>query len=659
MVQVVLPALIPDIPKVYDVYFNAFHNDQMGRIMLEILFPGVIDDDFKKAHAAGTLAYWHTSGSQYTFKCVDTATGDIIGMALGDVYLTERTEEERKNHGVPWLIGEQRERAEKILNPLWEVRERLFGGKRYIYCHVIGIDPKHQGRKAGALLVQWGIDLGERAGLPVYFESSPSTVGLYKKMGFELLDEKIIHKAEVLGTEEDIEVPLMVKMPSLAGGMSFAEWKATDYPEFRGYALFVLWAELRLAVRAAIVRRQAIWFGSSTLEERTRNIVIIGASFAGYRAAQIISKNLSPRSDYRVVVIEPNSHFQFTWVLPRFCVVKGHEHKAFIPYGGYMDGAPEGSYRWVKDRVTEIDQTTVKLQDSDEAIPYEFLVIATGSGVKDGLPSRVNATDKREGMRLLQGMQNSIESAKTVVVVGGGAAGVEVATDAKALYPEKHIILVHSRDAVMHRFGKGLQIAAREGLERLGVELILEERVVDEDAASGTVTLKSGRKITCDFFMNCTGQRPLSDVIVALSPNSISSTGHIKVKSTLQIADDALPNVYTCGDVAETKTPNPNSRSAMRQATVVADNILLAVGGKKPSYIYENFWADGVIKLTLGLDRSVTHLGDGNSELLFPSKETDDALMSAMCWSRMGEKPFEDKYMDAPAAQSEAEVSKV
>lgn len=138
MGQVVLPALIPDIPKVYDVYFNAFQNDQMGKIMLEILFPGVIDDDFKKAHAAGTLAYWHTSASQYTFKCVDTSTGDIVGMALGDVYLTERNEEERRNQGVPWLLGEQRERAEKILNPLWEVRERLFGGKRYICTFILG-----------------------------------------------------------------------------------------------------------------------------------------------------------------------------------------------------------------------------------------------------------------------------------------------------------------------------------------------------------------------------------------------------------------------------------------------------------------------------------------------------------------------------------------
>ncbi|KFA67794.1 hypothetical protein S40285_04511 [Stachybotrys chlorohalonatus IBT 40285] len=231
MVQVVLPALIPDIRKVYDIYFNAFKNELMGQIILEILFPGELTEEFRQAHAAGTLAYWHTCPWQYTFKCVDTDTGDIIGMGLGDVYLTERTEEERKNHGVPWLLGEQRERAEAILNPLWEMREKLFGGRRYIYCHVIGVDPKYQGRKAGALLVQWGIELGEKASLPVYFESSPSTVGLYKKMGFQELDEKIVHKAATLGTETDIEVPLMVKMPSSAKGMSFNEWRSSGYPD--------------------------------------------------------------------------------------------------------------------------------------------------------------------------------------------------------------------------------------------------------------------------------------------------------------------------------------------------------------------------------------------------------------------------------------------
>ncbi|KAJ2980375.1 hypothetical protein NUW58_g6959 [Xylaria curta] len=227
---VVLPALIPDIRRIYEVYFSAFDNDYMGRIILKILFPGPIDDGFKQAHAAGTLQWWHNCDYQYTMKCVDTDTGEIIGMGLGDILVKPRTAEERQNHGVPWLEGEQRERAEKILNPLWEMRESLFGGQPHIYCHVIAVDPKYQGRKAGAAFCEWALDLGEKTKLPVYFESSPSTVNLYKKMGFELLPETVVHKAEVLGTETDIEVPLMVKMPTTAGSMSFQEWRGSGYP---------------------------------------------------------------------------------------------------------------------------------------------------------------------------------------------------------------------------------------------------------------------------------------------------------------------------------------------------------------------------------------------------------------------------------------------
>jgi GNAT superfamily N-acetyltransferase len=248
---VVLPALIPDIPTIYDIYFAAFGRDAMGAIMLDILFPGgnTGTTEFRKQHAEDTLRWWHHSTTQYTWKCVDTETGEIIGMALGDTSITPRSSEERKNLGVGWLSGEEKERAEKVLDPLWEMRERLFGGRPYLCkrlwsrtppgllmqtivdCHVIAVDPKHQGRKAGALLCQMGLDLCDQAGIPLYFEASPSTVGLYEKMGFQRLKETIVHKAEVLGTPEDIEVPLVVRMPN---GTSWEEYQAAgktaDHP---------------------------------------------------------------------------------------------------------------------------------------------------------------------------------------------------------------------------------------------------------------------------------------------------------------------------------------------------------------------------------------------------------------------------------------------
>lgn len=130
MVLAVVPALIPDIPELYDIYFKAFDDDEMGRRIVEILFPQGITPEFKKAHAAGTLAYWHTSNTQFTFKCIDTENGEILGMGLADLVLNPP--EKRENPGVQWLEGKERERAEKILNPLWEARDELIGGQNHI-----------------------------------------------------------------------------------------------------------------------------------------------------------------------------------------------------------------------------------------------------------------------------------------------------------------------------------------------------------------------------------------------------------------------------------------------------------------------------------------------------------------------------------------------
>lgn len=79
--------------------------------------------------------------------------------------------------------------------------------------HVFAVHPQHQKRGAGKALVQFVIDMAETTGLPVYLESTQSSMGLYEKLGFQRLPQSVVHKAEVLGTATDCEVPLMVKHP--------------------------------------------------------------------------------------------------------------------------------------------------------------------------------------------------------------------------------------------------------------------------------------------------------------------------------------------------------------------------------------------------------------------------------------------------------------
>ncbi|KAF4776594.1 acetyltransferase [Colletotrichum scovillei] len=225
----VLPALIPDIPQVYDAYFAAFK----GSVILDILFPTGIDEAFREGHTKHTVEYWHKTSTQYTIKCVNVETGEVVGMALWDAFLKERTPEEYRSPGAVWLQGEQRARADELINPLSAAKEKLWAGRKYVYCHIIAVKPEHQRKGVGALLTKWGLDMAELAGLPVYLESSEEGFGLYKRLGFEVLQDKIVHRGGLVGKDKDVEVPLMVKMPSAAKGLTFEEWRAQGYPSFQ------------------------------------------------------------------------------------------------------------------------------------------------------------------------------------------------------------------------------------------------------------------------------------------------------------------------------------------------------------------------------------------------------------------------------------------
>jgi len=230
--------------------------------------------------------------------------------------------------------------------------------------------------------------------------------------------------------------------------------------------------------------------------ESPKNIVIIGASFAGYYAAKLLVNSVP--TGYRVVIVEKSSHFQFTWVFPRFSVIGGHEHKAFIPYGPWLSGAPEGSWLMMQDSVLEVGESAISLQ-SGEKLDYEYLVVATGS--RANAPSRLNVNQKQDGVDLLQEIQSRIRNAKDFVVIGGGPAGVELASDAKSLYPEKQVTLVHSRKTLLNNFGTKLHDAAVATLRELGVRVVLGQRIGPHEEEDTRIALSSGETIPCDLLV--------------------------------------------------------------------------------------------------------------------------------------------------------------
>jgi ribosomal protein S18 acetylase RimI-like enzyme len=141
-------------------------------------------------------------------------------MSLCDVYITPS---DWKKGEISWLSGAERERAEALINPLWDTREKLWLNEKYIYGHVIAVHPDYQRRGIGEALVRYGISVAQQSQLPMYIESSKEAVRLYEKMGCRRLKQKPVHKAGDLapenGAQEDQEIPLFVWIPEGGEGI--------------------------------------------------------------------------------------------------------------------------------------------------------------------------------------------------------------------------------------------------------------------------------------------------------------------------------------------------------------------------------------------------------------------------------------------------------
>jgi NADH dehydrogenase FAD-containing subunit len=88
----------------------------------------------------------------------------------------------------------------------------------------------------------------------------------------------------------------------------------------------------------------------------------------------------------------------------------------------------------------------------------------------------VVASEKAGVCSEMRGFQDMIKSVKKTAVIGGGAVGIEMSSDIKSFYPEKHVTLVHSRSQILPHFGLRLHEHVVEAFEKLGIEIIFQER---------------------------------------------------------------------------------------------------------------------------------------------------------------------------------------
>ncbi|KAH9895611.1 hypothetical protein C8Q73DRAFT_688697 [Cubamyces lactineus] len=330
-----------------------------------------------------------------------------------------------------------------------------------------------------------------------------------------------------------------------------------------------------------------------------KTVAVLGASYGGARAAHILAQGLPQH--WRVVLIERNSHMNHLYVLPRYAVLPGHEHKAFIPYNNVflppvLADAPADAPKPSKDlsrhvmlhaNVLSLREHELTLDKSfpehgipDRTLRFEYLVYAAGSHLpapinlwgpvadevdKDGVVDVVRGT-KEGGVAWLKRFQKRVERASSVLVVGGGALGIQYATDIAEIYPGTQVTLLHSRHRLLPRFDEGMHTEILSTLSALNVCTILGDRLdlsslSDKQSSSGerVVRTQSGREIQAELVLLCTGQTPNTSLLSETFPNVVVSDGPNKgmarVRRTLQLAEPV-------DDVPEAPEPEPEPTPA-------------------------------------------------------------------------------------------------
>ncbi|KAI1436827.1 acyl-CoA N-acyltransferase [Xylaria sp. CBS 124048] len=96
--------------------------------------------------------------------------------------------EARRSYGP----GTNLEACEALYGWLRAVRNERLEARKHIHLRLLHVDPKHQRRGAGRMLVMSGIEAFSKLGLPFFLESSVAGHSLYLSCGFRDIDIKVI-----------------------------------------------------------------------------------------------------------------------------------------------------------------------------------------------------------------------------------------------------------------------------------------------------------------------------------------------------------------------------------------------------------------------------------------------------------------------------------
>jgi len=367
--------------------------------------------------------------------------------------------------------------------------------------------------------------------------------------------------------------------------------------------------------------------------ENLHRVVIVGGGAGGLELATKLGNTLGKKKIAEIILIDAKKTHVWKPLLHEIAAGSLNPDKDELEY---LAQAHWHHFKFRYGRVNQVDSQnkTVSIEptydiDGAEIIPlrkikYDTLVLSVGSTVNDfnipGAKEFAVALDTQDqAERFHQKLHNSILRAQTqkgsvrpgqleVVIVGGGATGVELAAELhKAtremtaygldrVNPDRDISisLVEASNRLLPALPVKISTSVESELRKLNVKLFLGERVTK--VTKNGIETQSGKKIISSLVVWAAGIKAPEFLshIKGIETNSIHQ---IKVESTLQSTSNT--DIFAFGDCAACPVKPgsdllvpPRAQAAHQQASMLYKSIkskVLKPNKALANYVYKDY----------------------------------------------------------------------
>jgi apoptosis-inducing factor 2 len=234
-------------------------------------------------------------------------------------------------------------------------------------------------------------------------------------------------------------------------------------------------------------------------------IVIVGGGGAGVGIAQNLDKKLDPSKHTLTLLTERDFYQHLPASLRAVVTSEGDlESKICIPYDKiFGKNTNNGIGRVGSVKVGKVIGIEEKSEDSgyillegNQRVEWNVLVIATGSEWEGPLrwPNRTNLVKP-----YVDKWREKFASARSIVLVGAGAVGCELAGEVRDFVPGAELSVVQNEPLVLNpTYPESFRRRVQKGLEQRGVRVLTGDSIVHLQLGvlDGTSRVVPGQKIT-------------------------------------------------------------------------------------------------------------------------------------------------------------------